>query len=64
VGEELGRYSIAESFPPAFVEKRSDPGHLVVADLRELDAVGGSLNDLHHDQRLLRSFFGWYGLAL
>jgi transposase len=45
--------------------KHSDLANYVPDDVDHLlDAVGGSLNDLHYDQRLLRSFFGWAGLAL
>lgn len=45
--------------------KYSDLANYVANDVHHLlDAVGGSLNDLHYDQRLLRSFVAWAGLAL
>ena len=45
--------------------KYSDLANYVPADADELlDAVGDSLNDLHYDQKLLRSFFAWAELPL
>lgn len=45
--------------------KYSDLANYVPDDVDHLlDAVGDSLNDLHYDQRLLRSFFGCADLSL
>jgi len=44
--------------------KYSDLANYVPEDVDHLlDAVGDSLNDLHYDQRLLRSFLGWAELT-
>jgi transposase len=45
--------------------KYSDLANFVPDDIDDLfDATGNSLNDLHFNQPLLRSFFGWAKLKL